>query len=290
MHNQNRLLKVLKLISVLKALPPKSVKLLAKQLEISERSLYRYLDLLKEAGFEIKKDSGNKVFIEHNNNQIESVFTTEEAEFIKNTLLQSGSATILKNAVLAKLSLYSEIDEIGIDISQAQIGQIIKSIQMALENRTQVILKSYLSVNSNTVSDRRIEPIHFSADYTYVFGYEVESKNNKLFATDRIKEVKTTVVPFKFSKFHQFDGVDIFNFSNTGKTYTIDLILNVRSYALLKKEFPQVVNHIKTDIKNKQFHLQATVYNLKPIARFINGLPNEVTVLGSEELISFLKK
>ena len=288
MHNQHRLLKVLKLISVLKAQPPKSVKLLAKQFETSERSIYRYIDLLKEVGFEVEKDKLNKVYIENIDNELNTVFTNEEAEFIKTIVLQLGNNHVLRNSVLLKLNLYAEIEEVGIDISKAHLGQIIKTIQTAINNKTQVILKSYLSVNSNSVLDRRIEPIQFSADYNYIFGYEPETKTNKLFAIDRFKEVKTTDVGFKFSEFHQFDGLDVFNFSNTGNLYSIDIMLNLRAYVLLKKEFPLVEKHIKANVKKNQFHLKAEIFNLKPIARFVKGLPNDLKVLGSEEFIAYL--
>jgi proteasome accessory factor C len=290
MHNQHRLLKVLKLISVLKAQPPKSVKLLAKQFETSERSIYRYIDLLKEVGFEVEKDKSNKIYIENFDNQLNAIFTNEEAEFIKTTVLQLGNNHVLRNSVLLKLNLYSEIEEIGIDISKAHLGQMIKTIQTAIDNKTQVILKSYFSVNSNSVSDRRIEPIQFTADYSYIFSYELETKTNKLFATDRFKEVKTTDVSFKFSEFHQFEGMDIFNFANTGEIFSIDLMLNLRAYILLKKEFPLVEKHIKVNMKTNQFHLQSKIFNLKPIARFVKGLHNDdVKVLGSEEFIEYLK-
>jgi proteasome accessory factor C len=101
--------------------------------------------------------------------------------------------------------------------------------------------------------------------------------------------VKITDVSFKFSEFHQFEGMDIFNFSNTGELFSIDIMLNLRAFVLLKKEFPLVEKHIKADIKTNQFHLKAEIFNLKPIARFVKGLPNDVKILGSEEFINFLE-
>jgi proteasome accessory factor C len=60
MFNQNRILRVFKLISLLKSIPAKSIKRIALSLEISERSCYRYMDLLDELGFEVTKDENNK--------------------------------------------------------------------------------------------------------------------------------------------------------------------------------------------------------------------------------------
>ncbi|MFA9290766.1 MAG: HTH domain-containing protein, partial [Solirubrobacteraceae bacterium] len=82
MYNQNRILKVLKAVALLKTQPPKSVKLLANQLETTDRTLYRYLDLIKELGFEIKKDTSNRVFIAGKSDEDYAVFTKEETLFL----------------------------------------------------------------------------------------------------------------------------------------------------------------------------------------------------------------
>ncbi|MFM6914129.1 MAG: hypothetical protein ACKOUQ_04420, partial [Aquirufa sp.] len=49
---------------MLKTFPAKSIKRLAASLEISERSCYRYMDLLAELGFQVEKDQHNKFFLQ----------------------------------------------------------------------------------------------------------------------------------------------------------------------------------------------------------------------------------
>ena len=63
MHNQNKILRVLQMISVLKKQPAKSIRFLAGILESTDRTVYRYLDLVKELGFELQKDQNNKFLI-----------------------------------------------------------------------------------------------------------------------------------------------------------------------------------------------------------------------------------
>ena len=60
MHNQNKILRVLQLITQLKKQPAKSIRFLAGILESTDRTVYRYLDLVKELGFELHKDYNNK--------------------------------------------------------------------------------------------------------------------------------------------------------------------------------------------------------------------------------------
>ena len=60
MHNQHKILRVLQLITLLKKEPAKSIRFLSRILDSTDRTVYRYLDLVKELGFELQKDQNNK--------------------------------------------------------------------------------------------------------------------------------------------------------------------------------------------------------------------------------------
>jgi len=60
MHNQHKILRVLQLITLLKKEPAKSIRFLSGILDSTDRTVYRYLDLVKELGFELQKDQNNK--------------------------------------------------------------------------------------------------------------------------------------------------------------------------------------------------------------------------------------
>jgi predicted DNA-binding transcriptional regulator YafY len=61
MYNQNKILRVLQLISLLKKEPSKSIRFLSGILESTDRTVYRYLDLIKELGFELQRDQNNRL-------------------------------------------------------------------------------------------------------------------------------------------------------------------------------------------------------------------------------------
>jgi proteasome accessory factor C len=63
MFNQNRIYRLFQLINYLKARPAKTVRSIETILDTSERTVFRYLDLLKDLGFNIERDSNNKLFI-----------------------------------------------------------------------------------------------------------------------------------------------------------------------------------------------------------------------------------
>ena len=83
MHNQNKLLRLLQLISVLQASPAKTMKSISKLIGSTERTVYRYLDLLKAVGFKVEKDSNNKIYIDNGVLDIKQMFTSEEIELIQ---------------------------------------------------------------------------------------------------------------------------------------------------------------------------------------------------------------
>ena len=88
MFNQNKVYRVLELISFLKTEPPKSIKYISAHFLISERSVYRYLYLIDQLGYGVEKTKNNKYFIglnEENNCKLE--LNRDEIEFLKDLLL-----------------------------------------------------------------------------------------------------------------------------------------------------------------------------------------------------------
>ena len=83
MHNQNKLLRLLQLISVLQVSPAKTMKTIAKLIGSTERTVYRYLDLLKAVGFKVEKDTNNKIYIDNGSLDIKQMFTAEECMLSK---------------------------------------------------------------------------------------------------------------------------------------------------------------------------------------------------------------
>jgi predicted DNA-binding transcriptional regulator YafY len=113
MVNQLKILRVLHLNSVLQQIPLKSVQHIASLLETAHRTAYRYLDLLRELGFDLQRDQNNKYCI-INNNKISPVhFNPDEMEFLIQLILTSGKDSQFKDSVLKKIYLSSEKTIIG---------------------------------------------------------------------------------------------------------------------------------------------------------------------------------
>lgn len=290
MLNQHKILRVLQLISLLKKEPTKSIKFIAGILESTDRTVYRYLDLVKELGFDLQRDSHNRFYIisEDNNETIE--FSNEEASLLRELLLSSGKKSNLKDALLRKIYLKSEIVINGNHLLNAHLGKIVSDLSKAITEHKQVVLKKYQSANSNSISDRLVEPISFTENYTSLCAFEVETAKNKFFNIERITEVDVLQKQNEFKNQHQLDTPDAFGFTAlNGLPFDIDIRLNLRAFVLLKQEYPMVLTFIKQEPKTGCYRLKTSINNPKPIIRFVLGLLDDIEIIGSVKFKDYLK-
>jgi predicted DNA-binding transcriptional regulator YafY len=246
--------------------------------------VYRYLDLVKELGFELQKDQNNKFLIVSGDDYETVSFSKEEASLLRDLVLSAGKDSKLKDSVLQKIYLQSEIAIQGNQILKANLGILVAKINTAITENKRVLLKSYHSINTQKISDRLIEPISLTDNYNSICGFEVDTKTNKYYNIERITEVIVLNEQQEFQKLHQLDEVDAFGFSiQNGEKFQVELILTLKAYILLKEEYPKIEKHIKKDKNSAVYHLNIEVNNPKPITRFILGLKDEIVIVGSNE-------
>jgi proteasome accessory factor C len=270
MLNQFKLLRVLQLIAILQESPAKSIQHLAKLIETTDRSVYRYLDLIRACGFDVQRDAYNRYFIVGSTQQ-GIRFTTEEAQFLTQLVLTAGKRNKLKDAVLSKIYLASDVNIVARHLVNAKNGLIVERLAQAIANKEQVILKRYHSINSETISDRLVEPFGFTDNYHTVMAYEVTSQKNKTYNLDRITAVEFTQKAFTCEDKHEQQIPDAFGFSFTGEQHTIEFALSLKAYLLLKDEYPRTLPYIKYNPKTDRYDLRITVNDRRPIERFLRG-------------------
>jgi predicted DNA-binding transcriptional regulator YafY len=291
MHNQNKILRVLQLISLLKKEPAKSIRFLSGILESTDRTVYRYLDLVKELGFELQKDQNNKFLIIGNDDFETASFSNEEATLLRDLVLSTGKDSKLRDSLLQKIYLQSELAIQGNHVLNANLGIMVTKINTAIIENKRVLLKSYHSINSQKISDRVIEPIRLTDNYNSISGFEVETRTNKYYNIERITEVIILNEQQEFQKFHHLDEIDAFGFSKlNGEIFQVELALTLKAYILLKEEYPKIEKHIEKDKKSEVYILKIEVNNPKPITRFILGLKEDVEVNGSKSFLKHLSQ
>ena len=287
MHNQHKILRVLQLITLLRKAPPKSIRFLAGVLESTDRTVYRYLDLVKELGFELHKDHNNKFEIVGGDEYQQISFSNEEVLLLRDLVLTTGKDNKLRDSLLQKIYLQSELAIQGNQILKANLGKMVEKINTSISENKRIVLKGYHSLNTQKISDRIIEPITLTDNYNSVCGFEVETQLNKYYNLERITEVIQLEEEQQFHQLHQLDEMDVFGFSEkNGQKFSVELLVSLRAYILLKEQYPKIDNHITKEINSEKYRVKIDVNNPKPITRFILGLKDDIEVIGSE---SFLK-
>ncbi len=268
MLNQHKILRVLQLITYLQEAPHKSVQQLASFLDTTERTVYRYLDLLRECGFNLHKDAGQRFFIEKEDND-PIRFTSQEAQFLKELVLTTGKRSKLKDAVLSKIYMGSELPMVAAHLLNAKSGKIVDRLTKAMMDNEQVVLKKYQSINTETISDRIVEPFGFTENYQTVMAYEPTSEKNKTYNIDRIGSIEFTGLHFKNEDKHEQQILDVFGFAYSGKKYPVKLKLSLKQFLLMKDQYPLVAPFVKYNSTLDKYVLEVVVNDLKPVEYFL---------------------
>jgi predicted DNA-binding transcriptional regulator YafY len=289
MFNQNRIYRLFQLINYLKAKPAKSVRSIIDFLETSERTAYRYLDLLKDLGFQIEKDNRNKLFIAAGSEIDQIPFTPQEADYLKKLIVSVGKNNKLADSVLQKIQKSSEI-ELGADsLFKAHLAKIVEQISIAIMEGKQLLIKEYHSANSQSISDRLVEPTCFTENYDSVSACEVNTGLNKYFNIERMTGVEVLERAMEYEAKHEFYKPDIFGFQGKSMSKEIELQMSMRAYLVLKEEFPMSTAFLKLIPETGQYYFKAKVQSFKAPSRFVLGFLEEVQVVGSKEFIKYVQ-
>jgi proteasome accessory factor C len=272
MFNQNRIYRVFRLINLLKSSPSKSIKRLSESMEVSERSLYRYMELLADVGFVVQKDGSNRYFLNHDH--IES-FTKEEAELISQSLSSNNKNNPLVKSIRTKLVLLDEMNVASNEIVASHYSKVISLLKEAIETKSQVILSKYQSASTESVSDRLVEPVSFSSNFDSITAFEVESGLNKFFKIERIGDVQILDNPFEYVAKHEYLESDIFGFNDTGDRHHVTLQLSMRSMLWLKDDYPLSVSFMK-EVEDGKWILEVEVFSMEPVNRIIRSMPDDI--------------
>jgi proteasome accessory factor C len=284
---QTKLLRLFQIIAVLKS-GHWTIQQLADRFDTSKRTMYRYIKILEQVEFLVETDFTNRYFIvTSDDDPIQAQFTVDEMNLIKKLIKSAATDTPVKNSLLRKLSLNSELDSMPHLFLKARQSKLVDQLSEAVRHKHQVILKSYHSANSNEIRDRLVEPIHFGDNYQSIMALDTQDKVCKQFKLDRIGEIIDMNKPFESESLHRKTHTDIFGYTGDAGNW-ITLRLSLRSYLLLREEFPLSLPYTEKREDGYQFH--GPVASFEGIGRFVLGLLDEITVAGPEEFRDYLKQ
>lgn len=289
--DQPKLERLLRLMKLLTANTTYNVDQLAERLDMSRRTVYRYIDTFREAGFVIKK-SGNCIRLDKESPHFRDIsqlvhFTEEEALILKNAIENIDDNNLLKQNLKRKLYSVYDNKTLADTVVRGKNAPNIRRLIEAIEEQRQVTLHGYQSGHGGEVRDRRVEPFAFTTNYVQVWCYDLESRSNKLFKTARIGSVEPSGTPWEHESEHEEGFIDVFRMHG-GERHRIRLELGLLACNLLCEEYPLAERDIRP-LGRGRWMLDTEVAGMAGVGRFVVGLLDDIRIVESPELTDYIR-
>ena len=288
--DQPKIERILRLMKMLTANTSYTVDDMAERLDMSRRTIYRYIDTFREAGFVIKK-SGNCIRLDKESPHFKDIsqlvhFTEEEAVILKRAIESIDDTNLLKQNL--KRKLYSVYDNkiLADTIVRGSNAATVHALINAIEEQRQVILHAYRSSHGGAVRDRLVEPFAFTTNYVQVWCFDTESKSCKLFKLARIDSVEIINTEWQYQPQHEKSFIDIFRM-NGNERLRVRLSLGILSRNLLLEEYPLAEQQL-TPTEDGRWILDTEVANYAGVARFVVGLMDDIRIIDTPDLEQYL--
>ena len=269
----------------------RTIDYLAKEMGITSRTVYRYIDTIRDAGFVVNKLYGNVYAMGKMNRGLSDfnklIYFTEEEAYIAARLIEGiDNNNVLKRDLQRKLASVYDSTSIANYIDNPANAANVEALADAIKHKKQVILKQYESAHSDEAKDRLVEPIEFTANMIDIWAYDIDKDENRVFKVARIHEVEVTDTDWAFKAKHKALKPDVFRM--TGKlNEKITLQLDTRAKSLLLEEYPLAEKDLKR-VEGK-WVLSTTIQSLEGAGRFVIGLAADVKILEGEALRKYVQ-
>lgn len=267
---------------------------ISEKLELSTRSVYRYIKFFEDSGFDVYNEQGvvavglTSPFVAALTRKVH--FTSDELGFLGLLLSQADDNSPLVHRLRTKLrNIYGlEFDSDKLKFNKNLSANIL-DLQNSIKKRRQCVLQKYNSLNSGQTSDRLVEPFQFLNDKNEVRCYEITSGQCKTFKVARIGgRVLVKDERWAFTMKHVSYMTDVFGFAGE-KVWKVILRLTNLSKTILVEEFG--VDESKFVIEDgTHFLITLPVCNMKGVGRFVMGLINDVEIVKGDALRKYVNE
>ena len=287
---QPRVERTLRLMRLMSGNAYLTVEQLAKRLDTSTRSIYRYIDTFKTCGFAVEKidDSIYRLIsmpTGYKDLQKLVYFSEEEARVLTYLIESLDETNSLKSSLYKKLCAVFDTKSIKEYSGTSKNAANVQALGNAMKDRKTVILKDYSSSSSGTVRDRVVEPFEFTNNHINVWAYDCEKKDVRLFKIARIGWVDILPIDWQHEDEHDKGYLDAFRMQ--GKTQMhVRLEMTLRARTLLCEEVPLAIPDVTE--KDGKFIFDSMVSKMEGVGRFVIGLMGDIRVLDSPELVAYI--
>jgi len=290
--DQTKITKLLRLMKLLTGNVSRTIDQLSVEMGITPRTIYRYIDTIRESGFVVNKLYGNVYAMGKVGRGISDFnkliyFTEEEAYIVAKMINGIDNNNVLKRDLQRKLASIYDSTSIANFIDNTATAANVETLADAIKRRKQVVLKHYESAHSDEAKDRRVEPIEFTTNMIDIWAYDVENAENRMFKVARIQEVEVTDDDWAFKSKHKVQRPDLFRMTGS-LNEIVSLQLDTRAKSLLLEEFPLAEKELRRE--NGKWILTTRINSLEGVTRFILGLAADIKILEGENLRDYIRK
>lgn len=268
-----------------------TVEELAGRLHVSYRSIYRYIENFRQAGFAVNKISSSiysmpAVKEPECFDLSKLVYFTEEEAYIVNSLIDSlTDDNALKSGLKSKLASLCEGTCISEYVGRNSNADNVAKLAEAIKGKRKVVLHSYCSSHSGEIRDRQVEPFGLIPNDVDVWAFDLEDSRNKLFRVSRIGSVEILDEEWSCRQMHEKGYLDPFRMASYSP-FHVRFSMSLMAYNLLLEEFPMAERLVRKEGDNWIF--DGDVACVEGVGRFVIGLASETQVIESPELIEYI--
>jgi predicted DNA-binding transcriptional regulator YafY len=289
--DQPKLERLLRLMKLLTCNNSYTLKELANKFEMTPRTVYRYIETFRDAGFVIKKN-GNIYKIDKSSPYFKDIsqlvhFTEEEAYILKNAIESIDENNLIKQNLKKKLYTVYDYKILAETIFNGQNAQNVNRLVDAIEIKKKVILHNYSSANSHEMKDRIVEPYAFTTNYIQIWAFEPSAQENKLFKVSRIGKVEVLEESWSNEPIHKAGYIDCFRISSHC-LLPVKLKMGMRAAHLLIEEYPLAEKELMK-ISDNNWIFDTKVCNYEGIGRFVLGLLHDIEIIDSPDFEMFVR-
>jgi proteasome accessory factor C len=253
-------------------------------LDIKKSAFYKYIQELKEFGFDVKQKEG-RYWIDASERTSPVLanllhFSEEEAYVLAKSIDAIEGNTQAARRLKQKLTEFLNRDEAVEAYLKKEKPEIVQIINKAINGRKQILLKDYASGHSLSVKDRLVEPFEFNHDHNLLYAYDTARRENLQFKVCRIGNLCETPFSWKHERSHRSMPVDVFRNSGLCEK-EVHFEMNLRAYNLLTEEYPLSLKYITRKTGNR-FIFRAPVAIYEGPGRFVLGMVSDVEVKGDQ--------
>lgn len=290
--DQPKLERLLKLMKLMAGNVNYTVDDLAERLDTSYRSIYRYIETFKRAGFVVHKLEGGVYKLGKESRYFKDIsqlvhFTDEEAHIVNQLIEGLDDTNTLKQNLRKKLVTVYNCTAMASSIVKGRNAQNVNRLQEAIEEHRRVVLVDYASSHAGVARNRVVEPFGFTTNYVQVWCYEPESAMNKLFKVARIGSVEVLDEEWQYADLHDSGYIDVFRMTGF-EQHRVCLRLGMLARNLLVEEYPLAERDI-TATEDGAWLLDTRVCNYKGVGRFVLGLLDDIEIVDSPEFESYIR-